>query len=65
MKDFLEKRLSLVAWAILTLGMWLIVVFEARDVGFTGMQWIWLFIIIALVSGLCIWIINIGDDDES
>ena len=64
MKDLLEKRTSLFAWIILTIGMWVIVLYEARDVGFNGSQWFWLLAIIALVSGLCVWIINLGGNED-
>ncbi len=58
------KHPNLFAWFVLALGMVLILVYEARDVGLEGLQWFWLILVTVLVAGACIWIISWGDDDE-
>lgn len=66
--DSLRKWISdhpqLTAWAVLALGMVVILLFEARDVGLETTQWAWLIFITILVAGACIWIVGWGDDDE-
>jgi hypothetical protein len=63
-KSWYEKHPNLLMWAVLALGMVLILVWEARDIGLLPSQWFWLITITTLVAGLCIWIISWGDDDE-
>ena len=66
--DMIKKTVTthpnLSAWFVLALGMVLILVYEARDVGLRGMQWFWLILITILVAGACIWIVSWGDSDE-
>ncbi len=66
--DMIKKTVTthpnLSAWFVLALGMVLILVYEARDVGLQGMQWFWLILITILVAGACIWIVSWGDSDE-
>ena len=57
------NHLNLSAWIVLALGMVILLVYEARDVGLEGLQWFWLIIITVLVAGACIWIISWDDDD--
>jgi hypothetical protein len=63
-KNIITQHPYLSAWLVLALGMVLILVYEARDVGLEGSQWFWLITITVLVAGACIWIISWGDDDE-
>jgi hypothetical protein len=63
-KNAIMKHPNLSAWLVLALGMVLILVYEARDVGLQGSQWFWLVVVTVLVAGACIWIISWGDDDE-
>ncbi len=55
-------RLS--AWFVLALGMVILLVIEARDVGLLPGQWVSLIIATILVAGACIWIISFEDEDE-
>ena len=64
-KEWVNAHPNLSAWAVLALGMVLILVYEARDVGLEGSQWFWLIVITVLVAGACIWIISWGDDEEA
>jgi hypothetical protein len=54
----------LAAWIVLSLGMVILLVIEARDVGLLVSQWIALIVACVLVAGACIWIISWEDDDE-
>lgn len=62
-KKWVGAHPNLSAWLVLALGMVLILVYEARDVGLEGAQWFWLIVITVLVAGACIWIISWGDDE--
>lgn len=64
LKNWIMKHPNLSAWFVLALGMDIILVVEARDVGLETSQWFWLLLITTLVAGACIWIISWGDDDE-
>ena len=63
-KNMITNHPYLSAWLVLALGMVLILVYEARDVGLEGSQWFWLITITVLVAGACIWIISWGDDED-
>ena len=63
-KNWVTNHLNLAAWFVLALGMVIILVFEARDVGLQPVQWIWLILVTILVAGICVWIISWGEDDE-
>jgi hypothetical protein len=63
-KNWIQRHPNLTAWFVLALGMVIILVYEARDVGLQGMQWFWLILITVLVAGACIWIIGWGDDED-
>lgn len=54
----------LAAWIVLSLGMVILLVIEARDVGLLATQWIALIVACVLVAGACIWIISWEDRDE-
>ena len=63
-KTAVSNHPNLTAWFVLALGMVILLVFEARDVGLETSQWFWLIIITTLVAGAAIWIISWGDEDE-
>ncbi len=54
----------LAAWIVLALGMVILLVIEARDVGLLPGQWIALVVATVLVAGACIWIVSWEDKDE-
>ena len=64
LKNWIGSHPNLSAWAVLAIGMIILVVFAARDVGLNGLQWFWLVVINILVAGACIWIISWGDDED-
>ena len=64
LKAWTAKHPNLTLWFILAVGMIILVVMAAWDVGLMAMQWFWLVIITILVAGACIWIISWDDDDD-
>lgn len=64
LKAFAEKRPQITSWIVLAIGMVLILVWSAWDVGFEPQQWAALIITTILLAGLCVWIIGWEDDDE-
>jgi hypothetical protein len=54
----------LAAWIILSIGMVVLLVIEAKDVGLLATQWAALVIATVLVAGACVWIISWEDSDE-
>ena len=64
-KTWINTYPRLFAWLVLALGMDIILLFSAQDVGLEGRQWFWLLVITTLVAGACIWIISWGDDEEA
>jgi hypothetical protein len=59
------KNPRISAWVVLSLGMIILLVIEAHDVGLTLGNWIALIIATILVAGACIWIVSWEDVDES
>ena len=55
---------NLVSWLILALGMVVIVIIAARNVGFTPSQWAALIAATIGLAGLCVWIISWEDGDD-
>lgn len=64
LKNWISRHPNLSAWFVLALGMVILLVIEARDVGLEASQWFWLIVITILVAGACIWIVSWGDDEE-
>lgn len=54
----------LAAWIVLSVGMVVLLVVEARDVGLLATQWAALVVATILVAGACVWIISWEDSDE-
>jgi hypothetical protein len=57
-----DKHPNLTSWAVLALGMVVIVVLAARSVGFAPGQWAAIIGATILLAGLCVWIISWEDD---
>ena len=64
LKQWVSKHPNLTAWIVLALGMVILLLIEARDVGLETSQWFWLILITIRVAGAAIWIISWGDDEE-
>ena len=58
LKRFYEQHPNLVMWAVLALGMVIILIWSARDQGFMPGQWAAIIAATVLLAGLCVWIIN-------
>lgn len=63
-KQFVARHPRLTAWFVLAVGMVIILVISARDVGLLPRQWAALIVAIIGVAGLCVWIIGWEDRDE-
>jgi hypothetical protein len=61
---WIEVHPRLSAWFALAVGMVILLVIEARDVGLLPGQWVALIVATILVAGACIWIISWEDDDN-
>lgn len=61
---FANARPRLAAWIVLALGMAILLLIEARDVGLLFGQWVALLVASTLVAGLCIWIVSWEEGDE-
>jgi hypothetical protein len=63
-KRFIGQHPRLAAWIVLAIGMVVILVWSARDVGLTPGQWAALVVATIGLAGLCIWIIGWEDGEE-
>jgi K+ transporter len=61
----LLRHPRLAAWAVLSLGMVAILIFEARDVGLQAGQWAAMIVATVLVAGACIWIVSWEEGDDA
>lgn len=60
-----EAHPNLISWALLAVGMVIIVVLSAREVGFQPGQWAALIAATIGLAGLCVWIIGWEDRDDA
>lgn len=56
-KGFISRHPRISAWIALAVGMVIMLVIAARDVGLLPGQWVALVVTTILVAGLCVWII--------
>jgi hypothetical protein len=56
-----ERHPNLLSWLVLALGMVIIVIIAARDVGFEAGQWAAIIGATIVLAGLCVWIISWED----
>lgn len=64
-EGWIKRHPQLTAWAVLAVGMVIILILSAKDVGFLPGQWAALIVATILLAGLCVWIIGLdGDEDE-
>ena len=64
-RSFAERHPQITAWIVLAIGMVIILVLTAREVGFTAGQRAALIVTTILLAGACVWIIGWGDDEEA
>jgi hypothetical protein len=57
-REFVNKHPRLVSWFVLALGMVIMLVWAARDVGLLPGQMAALVVATILLAGLCVWIIG-------
>lgn len=58
LKDWAGRHTRLVMWAVLAVGMVIILAWSAKDVGLLLGQWAALIVATILLAGLCVWIIS-------
>lgn len=58
LKRFWNEHPALSNWAVLAIGMVIILIFSARHVGFETGQWAALIVATVGLAGLCAWILN-------
>jgi hypothetical protein len=63
-KKFTTNHPQITSWIVLAIGMVIILVWSARDVGFTTSQWAALVVTTILLAGACVWIIGWEDDED-
>lgn len=63
-KEWAGRHPRLSAWAVLAVGMVIILIWAARDVGLLLGQWAALIVATILLAGLCVWIIGWEDGEE-
>ena len=61
---FADNRPRLAAWIVLSVGIVVLLLIEARDVPLLVGQWVALIVASVLVAGLCIWIVTWEDSSE-
>lgn len=64
LKNFAGDHPQIASWIVLAIGMVIILVWSASDVGFTPGQWTALVITTILLAGACVWIIGWEDDED-
>jgi hypothetical protein len=57
-KAFASAKPRLAAWIALAIGMVIILIIAARDVGLLWNQWLFLILATVGLAGLCVWIIG-------
>jgi hypothetical protein len=62
--EFYNRHPKLVAWAVLAIGMVIMLLWSAKDVGLLPTQTLALVIATIGLAGLCVWIIGWEDSDE-
>lgn len=63
-KQFASTHPQITSWIVLAIGMVIILVWSAWDVGFTTGQWAALIVTTILLAGACVWIIGWDDDED-
>ena len=57
-RDFVGKHPRLISWIVLALGMVIMLLWAAKDVGLLPGQMVALVVATILLAGLCVWIIG-------
>ncbi len=65
LKNFAERHPRITAWAALAVGMVIILLWSAKDVGLLPTQLAALVVATIGLAGLCVWIIGWEDSDQA
>jgi len=65
LKKFAGQHPRITAWVALAIGMVVILLWSAKDVGLLASQLSALVVATILLAGLCVWIIGWEDNDEN
>ena len=65
LKSWAGRHPRIAAWIALAIGMVVILVWSAKDVGLLPTQMIALVVATILLAGLCVWIIGWEDSDDA
>ena len=67
LRTWVTQHPKLTAWIALAIGMVVVLVIAARDVGLSWNQWLFLILATIGLAGLCVWIIGweANDDEEA
>ena len=57
-REFVSKHPRLISWFVLALGMVIMLLWAAKDVGLLPGQMVALVVATILLAGLCVWIIG-------
>ncbi len=63
-RDFAGRHPRITAWIVLAIGMVIILLWAAKDVGLLPTQMLALVVATIALAGLCVWIIGWEDEDE-
>ena len=63
LKNFANRHPQLAMWAVLAVGMVIILIWAAKDVGLLLGQWAALIVATILLAGLCAWIVGWDSND--
>ncbi|MDX9952755.1 MAG: hypothetical protein RBT75_01595 [Anaerolineae bacterium] len=63
-KAFITQHPQWTSWIVLSIGMVIILIWSARDVGLLAGQWAALIVATIAVAGLAVWIIGWEDEAE-
>lgn len=63
-RGWIGRHPHLTAWVVLAVGMVIILIWSAKDVGFLPGQWAALIAATILLAGLCVWIISLDGNEE-
>lgn len=63
-KAFITQHPQWTSWIVLSIGMVIILIWSARDVGLLAGQWVALIVATIAVAGLAVWIIGWEDEAE-
>ncbi len=64
LKSWASQHPKLAAWILLAIGMVIVLIIAARDVGLLWNQWLFLILATIGLAGLCVWIIGWESNEE-